>query len=69
MIIKNLNKNFLTKFSLIFLIFFVDQISKYYVISMFNSQNEVIYLTNFLNFQLIWNEGIAFGLLSFDHEL
>lgn len=69
MIIKNLNKNFLTKFSLIFLIFFVDQISKYYVISMFNSQNEVIYLTNFLNFQLIWNEGIAFGLLSFDHDL
>ena len=62
-------KIFLIKFLLIFLIFLTDQISKYYIINIFKSQNEEIYLTGFLNFQLIWNEGIAFGLLSFENDL
>ena len=62
-------KIFLIKFLLIFLIFLTDQISKYYIINVFKSQNEEIYLTSFLNFQLIWNEGIAFGLLSFENNL
>ena len=29
----------------------------------------MIYLSSFLNLQLIWNEGIAFGLLSFENDL
>ena len=62
-------KIFLIKFLLIFLIFLTDQISKYYIINIFKSQNEVVYLTSFLNLQLIWNEGIAFGLLSFENDL
>ena len=62
-------KIFLIKFLLIFLIFLTDQISKYYIINIFKSQNEAIYLTSFLNLQLIWNEGIAFGLLSFENDL
>ena len=62
-------KNFLIKCLLIFSIFFVDQISKYYIINIFNFQNDTVYVTNFLNFQLIWNEGIAFGLLSFDNSI
>ena len=62
-------KIFLIKFLLIFLIFLTDQISKHYIINIFKSQNEVIYLTSFLNLQLIWNEGIAFGLLSFENDL
>ena len=62
-------KIFLIKFLLIFLIFLTDQTSKYYIINIFKSQNEAIYLTSFLNLQLIWNEGIAFGLLSFENDL
>ncbi len=62
-------KIFLIKFLLIFLIFLADQISKNYIINIFKSQNEAIYLTSFLNLQLIWNEGIAFGLLSFENDL
>ena len=62
-------KIFLIKFLLIFLIFLTDQISKYYIINIFKSQNEAIYLTSFLNLQLIWNDGIAFGLLSFEKDL
>ncbi len=30
--------------------------------------NQEIFLTPFLNIYLIWNEGIAFGLLSFDNN-
>ena len=60
---------FSIKFVIIFLIFLIDQVSKYYIINIFEFQNEAIYLSSFLNFQLVWNEGIAFGLLSFENDL
>ena len=60
---------FSIKFLIIFSIFLIDQVSKYYIINIFEFQNEVIYLSSFLNLQLIWNEGIAFGLLSFENDL
>ena len=62
-------KIFLIKFLLIFLIFSIDQVSKYYIIDIFKFQEDAIYLTSFLNLQLIWNEGIAFGLLSFESNM
>ena len=60
---------FSIKFAIIFSIFLIDQVSKYYIINVFEFQNETIYLSSFLNLQLIWNEGIAFGLLSFENDL
>ena len=60
---------FSIKFVIIFLIFLIDQVSKYYIINIFEFQNKAIYLSSFLNLQLIWNEGIAFGLLSFENDL
>ena len=60
---------FSIKFLIIFSILFIDQFSKYYIINVFEFQNEAIYLSSFLNLQLIWNEGIAFGLLSFENDL
>ena len=60
---------FSIKFAIIFSIFLIDQVSKYYIINVFKFQNEAIYLSSFLNLQLIWNEGIAFGLLSFENNL
>ena len=60
---------FSIKFVIIFSIFLIDQVSKYYIINIFEFQNEVIYLSSFLKLQLIWNEGIAFGLLSFENDL
>ena len=60
---------FSIKFVIIFSIFLIDQVSKYYIINILEFQNEVIYLSSFLNLQLIWNEGIAFGLLSFENNL
>ncbi len=47
----------------------VDRISKIYVIRIFELENKTdIYLTEYLNFFLIWNKGIAFGLFSFDES-
>jgi signal peptidase II len=67
--IINLNKNFLINFSLIFLIFIVDRISKIYVINLDKKiLGSEIFSSKFLNISLMWNEGIAFGLLSFGEK-
>ena len=65
MIIKNLRKNFIINLSLILLIFFLDRISKIYVIFLDKKfLGSEIFSSKFLNIQLFWNEGIAFGLFS-----
>ena len=62
----NLKKIFFN-FALILAIFFVDRISKIYIIKISALESKVdIYLTEYLNFYLIWNKGIAFGMLSFN---
>ncbi len=69
MIFKNLNKGLLINISLIFLIFFFDRISKIYVINLDKKfSGAEIFTSKFLNFNLIWNEGIAFGLFSFEEK-
>ena len=63
-----IDKKRLISFSIIVLfIFFLDQITKKFVIEYFDTTNQIIYVTSFLNFDLIWNDGIAFGLLGFDN--
>tara|TARA_Y100000287_G_C13914002_1_gene206769 strand:+ start:25 stop:519 length:495 start_codon:yes stop_codon:yes gene_type:complete len=65
-LIKNL---FVIKFIIIFSIFFLDRISKIYILDFFDkNQIQEIAIFSFLNFYLIWNEGIAFGLLNFDSQ-
>ena len=69
MIIKNSGKNFIINLSLIVLIFLFDRISKIYVIYLDKKfLGSQIFSSEFLNITLIWNEGIAFGLLSFDDK-
>ena len=67
--VKKLNKNFYLNFLIVLFIFLIDRISKLYVIHKdklnFNSE---IYSSKFLNIHLIWNEGIAFGLFSFNED-
>ena len=70
MILKNLDKSFLIKLSLIFIIFLFDRISKIYVIYLDNKLfGSEIFSSNFLNINLMWNEGIAFGLFSFNEKI
>tara|TARA_B110000003_G_scaffold223839_1_gene224334 strand:+ start:742 stop:1239 length:498 start_codon:yes stop_codon:yes gene_type:complete len=66
MIFKNQSKNFFINLILIILIFGLDRISKIYVINLKNNNLITeIFSSKFLNINLIWNEGIAFGLFSF----
>ena len=54
---------------IILVIFLIDRISKIYILKIAEKENLVdIYLTTYLNFYLIWNKGIAFGMLSFDES-
>ncbi len=54
---------------IVFIIFFLDRISKSIVINFDqNSLSDELYSSKFLNIQLIWNKGIAFGLFSFDQN-
>ena len=70
MIIKNLKKNNFINFFFILLIFLLDRISKIYVIDLDKkSFGSEIFSSKFLNISLIWNEGIAFGLLSFNERI
>ena len=65
-----LNKNFIINFLIILSIFALDRFSKIYVIFQ-NKKNlsTELFESKYLNIDLIWNEGIAFGLLSFDQKL
>jgi len=69
MILKNLNKKFVINFFLVLLIFLLDRFSKIYVINIDkNYLGNEIFSSKFLNISLIWNEGIAFGLFSFNNQ-
>ena len=62
-------KNNIFYFIIILLIFLLDRISKILIINISEEiKNNEIYQSEFINFQLIWNEGIAFGLLSFEND-
>ena len=50
-------------------IFLLDRFTKLHIINLAEINGTVeIYLTTFLNIYLIWNEGIAFGLLTFEQS-
>ena len=70
MVEKILRKNFIINLLLVFLIFLLDRISKIYVIYLDKKFLEsVIFSSKYLNINLIWNEGIAFGLFSFGEKV
>jgi signal peptidase II len=67
MIFKFLSKNFYISFSIVALIYLLDRLSKIYVIQLDkNNLGSDIFNSAYLNIVLIWNKGIAFGLLSFN---
>ena len=63
------SKFFYINLIIIISIFILDRVTKLYVIYLdkINIGSE-IYLSKYLNIYLIWNEGIAFGLFSFDEK-
>src|SRR6056300_767380 len=66
MILKLLSKKFYISFLIVALIYFIDRLSKIYIIQLDeNNLGSDIFNSAYLNIVLIWNKGIAFGLLSF----
>ena len=52
---------------IIIFIFIIDRYSKIQITN--NFLNNTFYINDFLNFDLIWNTGIGFGLLSWDNSI
>jgi len=70
MIEKILRKSFIISSLLVFSIFLLDRLSKIYVIYLDKKfLGSELLSSKFLNIRLIWNEGIAFGLLSFNETI
>ena len=64
-----MTKSSLNNFFFIIFIFLLDRVSKTIVINLEKNEGISNYsLCSFLNIELIWNEGIAFGLLSFNEK-
>ena len=69
-----MNKIVLKKISLNLIalstIFLIDRLTKLYILKLAEIENSVdVYLTSYLNLYLIWNKGIAFGLLSINESM
>ena len=57
----------LFNFFIVIVIFGLDRITKLYVLNLADTDQFVnIYINQFLNFHLIWNTGVGFGLFSSD---
>jgi len=62
-------KKYIYSALIISIIFVLDRFTKLYVIKLAENNNGVdIFVTQYLNIYLIWNKGIAFGLLMFDQN-
>ena len=58
------------KIIIIFTIFFLDRISKIYLLNLQESGTNIdFYINSFLNFYLVWNTGIGFGLISLESNI
>ena len=74
--LKNLNKAYshfaekknLTCYFMVILIFFFDRISKIKIIENQIEYNS-LYINDYLNFDLVWNTGVGFGLFSSNTNL
>ena len=60
-------KKLLIYFLIVSFIFFLDRITKIYILNFVEMNGSIdIFVNNFLNIILVWNSGIGFGLLSFE---
>ena len=64
---KILVKNNFYFLLIISLIFFLDRYTKIFVLN--NLSDNLYYLNDFINFDLVWNTGIGFGLFSSNSEI
>ena len=64
-----IKKKLIFNFSIIFFIFFLDRISKLYILNIAEHEGIVdITVNSYLNIILVWNSGIGFGLFQLDES-
>jgi signal peptidase II len=65
-----MNKKKIYLFIFVLVLFTIDRISKILILNNFlkNSLSEV-YINSFLNFSLVWNSGIGFGILQLEANI
>ena len=62
---ENNIKKFFLSFLIVFIIFVFDRFSKLYILNLADTEKYIdIYVNSYLNFHLVWNTGIGFGLFS-----
>ena len=65
--LNKINKNLYLNIFIVIFIFFLDRVTKNYVMYISDhSFGSEIFSSKYLNILPIWNKGISFGLLSFD---
>ena len=65
-----IKKQFILNFTIIFFIFFLDRITKNYILNLAEDQGIIdITINPLLNIILVWNSGIGFGLLQFEESI
>ena len=58
------------KFIIILCIFFLDRVTKVYLLKFQAEGTDIdFYITSFLNFYLVWNTGIGFGLAAMESNI
>ncbi len=64
------NKKKIYLFVIIVIFFLIDRVSKILILKSFlNNSLSEIYINSFLNFSLVWNSGIGFGLLQIEPNI
>ena len=58
-----IKRDYIYSACIIIFIFFIDRISKIKIIN-HQIENNQIYINKFINFDLVWNTGVGFGILS-----
>ena len=62
---KYLRNSIFINFITILTIFILDRVTKIYIINgNYDGSEKQIFITNYLNLELVWNQGVAFGLFS-----
>ena len=64
------NKIYNLNLIIVLSIFFLDRLLKIYIIKKTEETgSSIVFLSEYLNLQFVWNKGIAFGLLSIDESV
>jgi len=65
-----MNKKKIYLFIFVLVLFTIDRVSKILILKNFlNISSSEIYINSFLNFSLVWNSGIGFGILQLEANI